>query len=199
MINANKPQNFESCIFEEASRMFWHSAVVEFRFKVDEKEKSLRAIEVLLPDTVKYMFGKVLAKERKSLAHAIKERVESQNIFEKQQIREQLMNSSYAKTCQFKADLENNAGRSQNSKGLRMEAITFLHQLADLKALFGQHIYMVKLLSRPQAKVSVHDILTFMFNVVLNNMYPPQWKPLFGEAVNTCDVPDEETVVEATV
>jgi len=199
MINANKPQNFESGIFEEASRMFWHSAVVEFRVKVDEKEKSLRAIEVLLPDTVKYMFGKVLAKERKSLAHAIKECVESQNIFEKQQIREQLMNSSYAKTCQFKVDLENNAGRSQNSKGLRMEAITFLHQLADLKALFGQHIYMVKLLSRPQAKVSVHDILTFMFNVVLNNMYPPQWKPLFGEAVNTCDIPDEETVVEATV
>jgi len=199
MISANKPENFESDIFEEASRRFWHSAVVEFQVKMDEKEKSLRAIEVILPETVKYMFGKVLAKERKSLALAIKECVESQNIFEKQQIREQLMNSSYAKTCQFKADLENNARRSQNSKGLRTEAITFLQQLADLKALFGQHIYMVKLLSKPQAKVSVHEILTFMFNVVLNNMYRPQWKPLFGESVNTCDMPKEETAVEATI
>jgi hypothetical protein len=109
------------------------------------------------------------------------------------------MNSSYAKTCQFKADLENNARGSQNSNGLRIEAISFLHRLADLKALFGQHIYMVKLLSKPQAQVSIHDILTFMFNVVLNNMYLPRWKPLFGETVNNCEAPHEETVLEATL
>ena len=198
MINANKAEYFHSDIFEEASRMFWHSAVVEFQVKVGDKEKTLKAIEVLLPETVKYMFGKVVVKERKTLALAIKEFVESQNIFEKEQIREQLKNSSYAKTCQFKAELENNAKRSQNSGGLRMEAITFLHRLADLKALFGQHIYMHKLLSKPEARVTAHDILTFMFNVVLNNMYPPQWKPLFGEAVNTCDVSEEETGLATT-
>ena len=199
MISANKPENFESDIFVEASRRFWLSAISEFQFKMDEKQQSLKAIEMILPETVKYMFGKVLAKERKALALAIKECVESQNIFEKQQIREQLMNSSYAKTCQFKTDLENNARRSQDSKGLRTEAITFLHQLAHLKALFGQHIHMVKLLSKPKAQVSVHDILTFMFNVVLNNMYRPQWKPLFKESVNICDQPHEQTAEEATI
>jgi serine/threonine protein kinase len=199
MISANKPENFESDIFEKASRIFWHRAVAEFQYKMDEKEKSLRAIEVILPETVKYMFGKVAAKERISLALAIKECVESQNIFEKQQIREQLMNSSYARTCQFKADLENNARHTQNSKRLRTEAIALLNQLADLKALFGHHIYMVKRLSNPQAPVSVHDILTFMFNVVLNNMYRPQWQPLIIEAAKTCDTPDEEPLAEATV
>ncbi len=198
MISANRPTNFESDIFEKASRKFWHSAVTEFRAKINEKEKSLRAIEVILPETVKYMFGKVLAKERKSLALAIKERVESQNIFEKQQIRAQLMNSSYAKTCQFKADLANKARHTQNSNGLRTEAIIFLHQLADLKALLGQHIYMIKRLSNPQAPVSVHDILTFMFNVVLNNMYRPQWQPLIVETPNICDMPHEEAPLEAT-
>jgi len=199
MISANKPENFESDIFEQASQRFWHSAVVEFQTKLNEKEKSLKAIEVILPETVKYMFGKVLAKERKSLALAIKECVESQNIFEKQQIRDQLMNSSYAKTCQFKADLENKARPTQNSKRLRTEAITFLHHLADLKALLGQHIYMIKRLSKPQATVSVHDILTFMFNVVLNNMYRPQWKPLIVEAANTCDKPPGQAGLEATI
>jgi len=199
MINANRPENFRSDIFEEASRMFWHSAIAEFQLKIGEKEKTLKAIEVFLPETVRYMFGKVVVKERKALALAIKECVDSQKIFDKETIREQLKNSSYAKTCQFKAELENNAKRSPNSGELRMEAITFLHRLADLKALFGQHIYMHKLLMRPEARVTVYDILTFMFNVVLNNMYPPQWKPLIGESVNICDMPDEETVVEATV
>ena len=199
MISANKPENFRSDIFEEASRMFWHSAVAEFQFKIGEKEKTLRAIELFLPETVRYMFGKVVVKERKTLALAIKECVESQKIFEKETIREQLKNSSYAKTCQFRAELENNAKGSPTSGDLRMEAITFLHRLADLKALFGQHVYMHKLLARPEARVTAHDILTFMFNVVLNNMYPPQWKPLFGKAVNICEMPDEETVVEATV
>ena len=145
------------------------------------------------------MFGKVLGKERQSIALTIKTRVESQNIFEKEQIREQLMKSSYAKTCQFKADLESKARRSQNGGGLRSEAITFLHQLADLKALFGQHVYMTRLLSQPESRVSAHDVLTFLFNVVLNNMYRPQWKPLPGRSVNSCDRPDKETVVQASI
>ncbi len=173
MISANNPKNFGKDIFKEASRIFWHGAVVEFQTKMNENEKSLKAIEVILPQTVIHMFGKVLAKERKSLALAIKQCVDSQNIFEKRQTRTQLMNSSYAKTCQFRDDLENNARSFQNSKELRTEAITFLDQLADLKELLGQHIYLIKRLSNPQATISVHDILTFMFNVVLNNMYIP--------------------------
>ena len=144
--------------------------------EVNEKEKLLRAIEVILPESVKYMFGRVLAKERQSLARAIKKCVESQIFFAKPQTREQLMNSSYAKICQFKVDLTNNARHSDNSKEPKAEVITFLHQLADLKALFEQYNEMGKQLSKPPAKVSVHDILTFMFNVVSNNMYRPQWR-----------------------
>jgi len=101
MIAANKPENFGSDIFEGASRIFWHSALVEFQTKMNEKGKSLRSIELILPETVKYMFGKVLAKERQTLTQAIKDCVESQNIFEKQQMRAQLMKSSHTKICQF--------------------------------------------------------------------------------------------------
>ena len=190
MISANKPENFEGDIFKKISQIFWRGAVAEFQTKTSEKEKSLRAIEVILPESVKSMFGKVAAKERLSLALAIKECVASQNIFAKQQIRDQLMTSSHAKTCQIKADLVNAAGGSQKSIGLRTEAITFLHHLADLKASLGQHIYMIKRLSNPKPSVSVHDTLAFMFNVVRNNMYLPQWKPLVIESLNPCDKPD---------
>ena len=74
-----------------------------------------------------------------------------------------------------------------------------MHQLADLKALLGQHIHMAKLLSKSQAIVSVHDILTFMFNVVLINMYRPKWKPLFGETVNNGNMPNEAKILENQV
>jgi serine/threonine protein kinase len=198
-INANKPKNFESDIFEKASRIYWQSAVKEFRLKMAAKEKSLRAIEVAVPETVNYMFGKVLAKERISLALAIKKCVESQNIFEKRQICEQLMNSSYVKTCKFKEDLANSSRRSQNSNALRTEAIIFLDKLINLKALFGQHIHMAKLLSTPRTKVSVHEILTFMFNVVLNNMYRSEWKLLSMKSVSTCDQSYEEKALAATM
>ena len=49
--------------------------------------------------------------------------------------------------------------------------INFKKKIINLKALFGQHLHMAKLLSTPLAKVSVHEILTFMFNVVFHNMY----------------------------
>jgi hypothetical protein len=144
------------------------------------------------------MFGKVLAKEKRSLVRAIKECVYSQSIFEKDQIRELLLRASYAKTCQFKADLESNAKSTGDPAGPRTEAIAFLHKLADLKAIFGQHAYTQKLLTRSDSKMSTHDILIFMFNVVLRNMYRGEWKPLFGEAVHGCDMPDEETIIEET-
>jgi serine/threonine protein kinase len=198
LISANKPQNFRRSILEDASRRFWHNAAAEFQVKMDEKEKSLRAIEMVLPETVNYMFGKVLAKERKSLALAIKECVDSQTIFENEQIRRQLMQSSYAKTCKFMADLENKTGRSPDSDRPRTEAITFLRHLADLKALFGQHVYMQKKISHPEPKVSSYDILTFMFNVVLNNMYLPQWKPVFDKAVIAGEIPEEDTTLAAS-
>jgi hypothetical protein len=103
---------------------------------------------------------------------------------------------SYAKTCQFKADLEIKSKRSENLSTPRTEAITFLHKLADLKALFGQHVYVQKLLSKRDAKMSAYDILTFMFNVVFQNMYRSEWAALFGEAVIDCDMPNEETIIE---
>jgi serine/threonine protein kinase len=199
MIQANQPDNQRSQIFEEASRMFWHSAVVEFQVKTGETQNALKSVIVALPDPVKHMFGKVLIKERKSLALSIKECVDGQNIFDKPQIRELLLKSSHSKICQFKADLESKAKNAENPASPRTEAITFLHKLADLKAQFGQHAYMQKLLSHPEANLSAYDILTFMFNVILNNMYRSNWKPLFAEAVIECEMPDEETVIEDTI
>jgi len=108
------------------------------------------------------------------------------------------LRSSYAKTCQFKADLEIKAKSSENPSTPRNDAITFLHKLADLKALFGQHVYVQKLLSQPELKMSSYDILTFMFNVVFHNMYRTEWAPLFGEPVIDCDMPNEETIIEET-
>jgi hypothetical protein len=144
MVNANKPGGHQTDVFEEASRIFWHSAVSEFQVKMAESEKLLKAVVVDLTETVKYMFGRALLKEKKSIVKTIKKCVDSQNIFEKGHIRDHLLRCSYAKTCQFKADLENEAKRSGNLSTPRTEAITFLHKLADLKALFGQHAYVQK-------------------------------------------------------
>jgi hypothetical protein len=38
-----------------------------------------------------------------------------------------------------------------------------------------------------------------MFNVIRNNMYRPQWRPLIVEAQNTCNTPNEQPLTEATV
>ena len=198
MLNANKPEGYKTDNFEEASRIFWHSAVSEFQAKTTESERSLKGVVVGLTENVKYMFNKALIKEKKSLVKAIKKCVDSQNVFEKGHIRDLLLKSSYAKTCQFKADLEIKAKNSENPSTPRSDAITFLHKLADLKALFGQHVYVQKLLSQPELKMSAYDILTFMFNVVFHNMYRSEWAPLFGEPVIDCDMPNAETIIEET-
>lgn len=198
MIKANRPENHQSDVFEEASRIFWHSAVSEFQMKMGESKKLLKAVVVDLPEIVRCMFEKVLLQEKISIVKAIKACVDSQTIFEKDHIRDHLLKCSYAKTCLFKADLEIKAKRSEILSSPRTEAINLLHKLADLKALFGQHVYTQKLIFRTQTGMSVYDIMTFMFNVVFRNMYRSEWAPLFAETVIACDMPDEETVIEET-
>ena len=199
MIQANQPAGRDSEIFEDASRMFWHSAVVEFQEKIEESQKVLKSVTVALPESVQHMFSKVLTKEIRSIAVSIKSCVDSQNIFVKGQIREVLLKASHSKICQLKADLENSAKPSKIPAGPRTEAIAFLHKLSDLKAQFVHHAYVKKRLSQPEARLSVHDILTFMFNVMLNNMYRSDWKPLCGEAIIECEMPNDETIIEDTI
>jgi serine/threonine protein kinase len=199
MVQANKLESYKTNIYEEASQTFWHSAFIEFQVKMNESEQALKSVEVVLPENVKNMFEKVLVKEKKSTARAIKGCVDSQDIFDRTQIRERLLRSSQAKICQFKADLEKKARNSVNSKGPKEEAITFLHKLADLKAVYGKHAFILKRLTRPKPQMTAHDILTLMFNVVVNNMHRSEWKPLFKETVQACKVPDEETIIEATL
>jgi serine/threonine protein kinase len=199
MIQANQADNHGSDIFEEASRMFWHSAVVEFQEKMEGSQKPLKSVVVTLPESVQHMFGKVLIKELRSIALAIKRCVDTQNIFEKDQIRQVLLRASHSKICQLKADLENKSKNSASATKSRTEAITFLHKLADLKAQFVHHAYMQRLLSKPDPQLSAHAIMTFMFNVMLNNMYRSEWKPLCGEAIIECEMPEEETIIENTI
>jgi serine/threonine protein kinase len=199
MIQANQPADRDSEIFEDASRMFWHSAVVEFQEKIEDSEKALKAVAVALPESVQHMFSKVLVKELRSIALSIKKCVDTQNIFAKDQIREVLLKASHSKICQLKADLESKTKHSEKPAGPRTEAISFLYKLADLKAQFVHHAYMQKRLSMPEASLSAHDILTFMFNVMLNNMYRSDWKPLCGEAIIECELPNEETIIEDSI
>jgi hypothetical protein len=186
-------------MFEEASRIFWHSAVVEFQLKTGDAENVLKSVNVSLPETVLRMFTKVLSKERRSLEEVIKNYVDSQAIFEKTHIRKLLLKSTHSKVCQFKADLESKSQNFHDSSGPRTEAINFLQKLADLKFLYEHHAYTQKQLSQSEPKMTAYDVLVFMFNVVLNNMYRNEWKPLFSEAVSTSDPPVEETIIEATI
>jgi len=199
MIQANQPAGRDSEIFEDASRMFWHSAVVEFQEKIEDSEKALKTVAVALPESVQDMFSKVLTKELRSIALSIKNCVDTQNIFVKDQIREVLLKASHSKVCQLKADMESKTKHSENPAEPRTEAIAFLHKLSDLKAQFVHHAYMKKQLSKPEASLSAHDILTFMFNVVLNNMYRSEWKPLCGEAIIDCELPNDETLIEESI
>ena len=199
MIQANQPDGRDSELFEDASRMFWHSAVVEFHEKIEDSEKALKSVALTLPESVQDMFGKVVTQELRSIALTIKKCVDTQNIFVKGQIREVLLNASHSKICQLQADLESKAKESENPASPRTEAIAFLHKLADLKAQFVHHVYVQKLLSQPEANLSAHAILTFMFNVMLNNMYRSEWKPLCGEAIIVCEMPEDETLIEESI
>ena len=103
-------------VYEEISRIFWRSAVLEFQMKVALKEKPLKYINAAIPPMAMNMFKSVLHKENKLLSQTVELRVDSQKLFSNEKNRQYLLQASHSRLHQFKADLESkNKGAQQLS------------------------------------------------------------------------------------
>jgi len=94
------------------------------------------------------------------------------------------------------------------SPEIRARVIRFLRGLEDLKLKSEQKLSLIKALEHENAALSSHTLSEVMFNVVMNTMYPTDWKvsesriPLFSTE-NISDeksLSNEETIaVERTI
>ena len=186
-------------IYEDVSRIFWRSAVLEFQMKVAEKEKPLKYVNAAIPPMAIKMFKSVLKKENKLLSETVERHVNSQKLFSNDKNRQYLLQASHSRLLQFKADLESKNKGAQQSSDHKAATMKLLRVLMDLKLESENHSRVLQMLDQPQPRMSVYDLLFLMFTIIKSSMYPKTWQPLFQDTVRESPESGQEEPLESTV
>jgi hypothetical protein len=183
---------------EDVSRMFWRSAVAEFRAKMKARESALRCVELAIPEAAKTLFVQALQRDIASIQSSIQNLVDAQGYFASTESREQLLKSSHGRTCQLLAALQAKMRTAQPAPDALLATHRFLQHLSTLKALIERKSQMIDVLQRMAApRLSAYEVILLMFNSVFSSMHRRDWNTL-GEESPSLSFPSNDELSLAT-
>jgi serine/threonine protein kinase len=192
-------KNGESLIevFKQGSQIFWKEARKEFEERIAKHEEMLKAVKIMLTDDVRDMLKIELLEERADIAAMMRDRIQSQKLFTSPKSREDLMKSPYSAIAKVASNWIRGVNVPSARPEIRARVIRFLRGLEDLKLKSEQKLCLIKALEHENTTtLSSHTLSEVMFSVVMNAMYPPDWKvsesrtPFFS----TDDITDEKSL-----
>ncbi|MGD2272829.1 MAG: hypothetical protein PVI06_20705, partial [Desulfobacterales bacterium] len=185
--------------FKKASRMFWYTAISEFKAKTDEKEDHLKSVKVDISDSVREMFRKELLKGKQMTAEKISRCIDGQTVFSEEKLCQGLICASRQKISELKAKLKNGlSGPNHVTKG-KARAIKVLQDLEQLKLQSENLSRSITELANPRLILNARDLMELIFDIVLQAMYREEWgEPSAAEGFELEDV-SGTTTIESTV
>jgi serine/threonine protein kinase len=164
---------------EDVSRMFWRSAVAEFRAKMIARESALKCVEVAIPEAAKALFLQVLQRDITSIQGSIQNLVDAQRFFASTESREQLLKSSHRRICQLLGAMQSKMHTAKPAPDSLLATQGFLQHLSMLKALIERKSQMIVALQRIAVpRLSAYEVIQLMFNSVFTSMYRRDWNTL---------------------
>ncbi len=154
---------------EKVNRMFWESAVPEFKNKLEDKEKILRSIISEIPGNAKEMLLDNLRNERIYLTRTIKEQVEAQGLFKSEKNRAFLLKSSQEQVVSLRSKWK----KSDNPQ--KAKIIECLNKLEQQKEGLHELDSTMRMLNTPELKLTSYELMEILFNTVFRKMYQNKW------------------------
>jgi serine/threonine protein kinase len=162
--------------FHSVNEMFWNSAVTEFREKLAAREETLKSLSITVLDQTRKMFKGFVLDEKRTIDDQIQQCVNSRNVPMSAKDRQVLLTCSYEKTNQLRTRWENTT-EAQTKSGIdKAQILSLLEELAKGKLKLERQEKMLKLLEHSGVKISVYELLEFMFELVLNRLYGEEWE-----------------------
>jgi hypothetical protein len=162
--------------FRYCSRTFWQSAQQEFLQKTTLHREMLEAVEISVSEDAVIILQQEAARSKTALAAIIRSHVRSQNIFKSEKSLQDLIRASHKMIRQSRINWEKGVNVPQSQPAIRLRIISFLQKLEDLKFQYDEKRRYKELMDKENLQISVYDLLNFMFNVVVNTMYKPEWE-----------------------
>ena len=169
--------------FKKCSRLFWYSAINEFKGKIADKQDLLKSVEISLSDNVRQLFKQELLKEQKDIMANINACIKIQNFFKSKKSHRDLINSNFITISKCRKNWENGVNVPKTRQEIRKKIIDLLKILENLKLDIEERSKTIRFLEKSNIVISVYDLLEIMFNIIFNAMYKYEWGNLSDSAM----------------
>jgi serine/threonine protein kinase len=197
--DAPRKSNGLADVVINVSQIFWKSAASELNTKLAEKEKILKSLDVFIEDATRRMLKDFVLDEKQKIAQRIDQCVNSKEIPISARDRQYLLSCSREKTYQLRKKWQKRSEAKTATSLDRSRIITFLEILERLKSELDQKAQIQDLLDQSSSRISAHQLLEIMFDVVLKQMYREQWGVLMVDDSPEFASPDDENDYQPAV
>jgi serine/threonine protein kinase len=178
-------------LFKHCSRTFWNSAQQEFLQKIGNHRQMLDVVEISVPEDYQTILQQENAKFKTNLALSIRAHIRAQNIFKSEKSCQDLLRASHKMIRQSRINWEKGVNVPKSQPAIRLRIISFLQKLEELKFQYNEKSRYKELLDKENSQLSVYDLLSFMFEVVITTMYKPEWEEAEGVGSAEFDLTDQ--------
>lgn len=187
---AGKQAQMIEAVVKKNSQAFWKTAVLEFKTKVEKKEKLLASIEVDLPANGLALLKNECEQELNRLSQNITRYVTSQTMFKGEKNFDQLIQSDSAQIGKLKKKWESEKGTPKINTTDRKKVTKMLHNLLKLKMQQEYTQAILNILRKKPLVLTADILLKILFNCIFQSMYKNEWGP-FMDAQSAINIINE--------
>jgi serine/threonine protein kinase len=167
-----------SVAFKEGSRVFWVTAIREFKKKIEKNKKKLKLITVPISPMVQSMLASEATLERESTSATIAKLINAQTIFQSSASRKYLLDRSAQFIKDYRLTLSKSSDSDMVSPKAHNQILIFLKELEELKGEAEKLVADIASLNQAIPELSAYDLLELMFGIVTKAMYRKEWADL---------------------
>ena len=182
------------------NRMFWNSAIAEFKEGMARHSRVFARVEVRVPESFLPDIVKALHHDSDQIARSIAAAVADQSFFVSNEKRQYLLDAPAEKIRQMKnklaPEIENPADRVDQ----RSQALAFFERLELLKNHLQRKLEAAAALKATGDPIAADQLLEAMFQRVFSFMYPAEWPALTpAKWRGATHLPTDITTYQATM
>jgi hypothetical protein len=179
-------------MFKKTSRMFWYSAKTELKKKSRDKKEILEMVKVPIPNAPADMIRQELLNQKADFLRRIKRTAKHQNLFKDEKNIKGLIAAPRQKITQLKRKWKQQY--KENKAGIQL-----LDELEHLKLEVEKQEQLFKLFDKSHLVLPAYELMTFIFELVIQAMYHKEWGELLPAEVVGVGEGSQTTTVESTV
>jgi len=183
--------------FIRCSRVFWYSAIREFRKKMAARSVFFLSLEIILSKEVQEMLRGAMLEEQIEIQSKIQVHINAQSFFKSEKSRRDLIRSDCGTISRCRKNWESGVNVPETRPEIRSDIIRLFRNLEELKAEYEKRRQIITAMQKSPG-INAYELLTMMFHIVFHAMYKEEWGDITDEKALRAEIREIRGVTSDT-